>query len=72
MSTPGILNCDESMPFWTSWDGGHIKVGRGVVVGQDIFMELLESSSFTIHDVSLTSKVEEAYWFFNDSMREAL
>ncbi|CAH1794507.1 unnamed protein product [Owenia fusiformis] len=31
--TPNVLACNETRPFWVSWDGGVIAVGEGSLVG---------------------------------------
>jgi len=38
-ATPNILSKDESRPFWASVVDGQVRVGRGSVIGVDVFMQ---------------------------------
>jgi len=54
-STPGILQLDESRPFWVSWTGGNIKFGRGPQVGQDVVCEWQDPNPRDINFVSVST-----------------
>ena len=56
VSTPGILSCAEFRSLWISWQDSHIQVGRGDVVGANIFMEWEDTEySVTVEAVSLST-----------------
>ena len=38
--TPDILNSNEKRSFWISWPNLRVNVGRGTVVGEDMFLTL--------------------------------
>ena len=39
-TTPGILNCDVTQPFWFSWVDFKIQLGRGHIIGEDVVLEM--------------------------------
>ncbi len=39
VDTPNILDATSYREFWLSWDHNMVKVGRGLHVGQEVFME---------------------------------
>ncbi|ELU12988.1 hypothetical protein CAPTEDRAFT_69653, partial [Capitella teleta] len=38
VETPDVMHCNETRYFWISWKNGVIEVGRGLVVGNRVFM----------------------------------
>ena len=35
MDSSSILSCNETRPFWLSWDKGNIGFGTGYIIGED-------------------------------------
>ena len=50
--TEGILNIDEDRPFWVSWEGGYIEVGKGPVRGRDRILAYQDPEPRTVHHVT--------------------
>jgi len=55
VSTPGILNCNEMLPFWLSWNFGYIKVGRGRIVDEQAFMTWQDPDPMSVSLLSITT-----------------
>ena len=56
VDTPQLLSRSEARPFWISWSGHHLCVGKGTVVGQDEFMQVpLEHGHITPFKYMLAS-----------------
>ena len=65
--TPDILSCDESRPFWLSWAGGLIQVGRGTRVSVDRFIEWQETEPYPTNAVAIsTGWGATGEWQFTD------
>ncbi|KAI0235762.1 hypothetical protein LSAT2_013711 [Lamellibrachia satsuma] len=64
-TTPGLLDCDEYRPFWIMWEDGDIVVGRGRVLGEQIFVQLKNpQNSHEVRGVSVkTGKDTPGKWF---------
>lgn len=65
--TPGILDATAFKSFWVSWDYGVIRVGRGMNVGQDVFMDkVFDSSTINIKYVGVFNGFgSPGSWKFN-------
>lgn len=53
--TPDVLSCTVARPFWIGWDRGNITVGRGYVIGGEVFLFYEDPSPYLVTSVSLTS-----------------
>ena len=63
--TPGLLHCDITNWFWVRWINGSIEVGRGMTVGDEIFMRTFKSvSTENLHQISIQSDVVSNEAFF--------
>ncbi|VDI03753.1 Hypothetical predicted protein [Mytilus galloprovincialis] len=47
------LNCSEFRSFWVSWSGGHIKIGRGPTVGENMFVEWEDPSPTNVRSIGM-------------------
>ena len=55
-TTPAILSCESLRPFWISWEGGLIRMGRGSTVGVDTLMQWQDQDTpLTVTGASLAS-----------------
>jgi len=55
VNTTNIVNCQQMLPFWVSWFSGHIKVGRGNIVDEQLFMDWLDPEPLTVTFFSITT-----------------
>lgn len=39
VDTPQILNCNKSVSFWLTWYAGRISIGKGVLLGANMFLD---------------------------------
>lgn len=65
-STPNLLHCDDMRAFWISWDDEYIKVGRGSLVDEQIFMNLRDPNrdsfnAIIIHSIKSSSAVWQVF-----------
>ena|SRR6218665_1442847 len=54
-STPNLLHCDDMRAFWVSWDNEYFKVGRGLMVDEQIIMNLQDPNRHTFNAIALSS-----------------
>ena len=60
-----ILSSTEFRPFWILWIGGIIKVGKGDVVDNNIFLEWTDTSFTDVTSVTIYSGSNgNGYWRF--------
>ena len=65
VATPDMLDCNNSLPFWLEWAGGHIKVGTGRVSGGAPFMEYEDVDPYDVRVVApFTSTGFTGRWWF--------
>ena len=66
VETVGILNCDIYKPLWVRWDGGHIEVGTGIHVGDNVIMRWQNPDvKWDVQAVGVSSGYDfEADWSF--------
>jgi hypothetical protein len=55
VDTPNVLNCNATVPFWLSWAFGHVKVGHGSIVNEQIFMQWRDPNPMSVSVVSITT-----------------
>ena len=61
--TENILNGDELLSFWISWEHGLIQVGYGSVLARDRFMHWQDPHPRSVHAVTFASGWGyEAHW----------
>ena len=54
--TPSILTCDESRPFWISWDYKGVYAGKGNIPPNDMIMSYNNTGGIhTINAISLST-----------------
>ena len=63
--TPDITHCEETRYFWVSWEGGAIEVGRGLVVGDRIFMRWVDPDPYAITAIGISGWNKENSWEFS-------
>ena len=51
-STPNILSCTETRYFWVSWQTGRIQVGKGLRIGDNMFLNWLPTETHDIKSVT--------------------
>ncbi|CAG2207827.1 unnamed protein product [Mytilus edulis] len=47
------LKCSAFRPFWISWSGEHIRIGRGSKIGVNMFVEWGDSSSLKVRSIGI-------------------
>ncbi len=52
--TPGIVSCDELLPFWIRWYQG-VEVGRGPIAGSNAFMKYHDPVGKAITTISIST-----------------
>lgn len=57
--TPSILSYPQYLPFWLSWQEGHIKLGRGTVINDYVIVTL--DSPLVIPVTSLSIMTTNSY-----------
>ncbi|CAC5365811.1 unnamed protein product [Mytilus coruscus] len=55
--TPNILNCTVYLPFWISWEVGDVKLGKGLVVGENVFGNWTNSHHFNVRSIGVLTDV---------------
>ncbi len=54
-NTPGIVDCANPRPFWISWQGGRIRLGKGHIVGSDVAAEYQDAHAYVVNYVSVST-----------------
>ena len=67
-STLNILDINYFNSFWISWINGVIQVGKGTVVGNDMFMSYNDTSPSAVNYVALSTYNTPGSTFFNDGL----
>ena len=67
-STLNILDINYFNAFWISWINGVIRVGKGTVVGNDMFMSYNDPSPFAVNYVALSTYITPGSAIFNDGL----
>ena len=63
--TPGILDCQHSLIFWTTWNSNSISFGKGSVVGQNRVLYYRDNSFPQISALSvMTPPTVRGVWGF--------
>ena len=62
--TDDFLSCSEERFFWISWNGGHISVGRGQVVGHHMIIAFQAISGYPIKALSFSTDGSTGEWRF--------
>ena len=70
VSTPDLMHCNETRYFWTSWEGGVIEVGRGLVVGDRMFMRWVDPDPHNVTAVGISGWNKENRWEFSHTQGE--
>ena len=61
--TPDVLDCNFPRPFWLSWFGGHIKLGQGHVLDEQLLVDYNDGDVRTIGAKSFGSYIDDnAFW----------
>ncbi|XP_013397759.1 uncharacterized protein LOC106164412 [Lingula anatina] len=60
--TPTVLNCNTFQAFWLSWDGGHIKLGSGTTVGQNVLVDYADPSPYSVSTLSVMTTGGTGQW----------
>ncbi|CAG2205170.1 unnamed protein product [Mytilus edulis] len=69
--TPNIYDCTVYLPFWISWAEGEIKLGTGIVVGENVLGYLTNSPHFEVKAIGvLTDYGRLGNWriYFDDKL----
>ena len=53
IATPNILDAGSYRDFWVSWDQHVVKVGRGLAVGQQMFLEESYPSTLNVKHLGI-------------------
>ncbi|CAC5386103.1 unnamed protein product [Mytilus coruscus] len=53
VETPNILNCTVYLPFWISWESGDIELGTGIVVGENVVLNLTNTHHFEVKSIGV-------------------
>ena len=51
-----VLDCGEKRPFWVSWTEGHIRVGRGDSLGEQIISGYSDPQFRYVHAVGISTE----------------
>ena len=63
--TEDILNCNISRYFWIGWEGGHVQVGQGRTVGNNILVKAMIGGWQGLTGMSIsTSGGRQGVWEF--------
>ena len=57
-NTPRILDPNNYRPFWISWANGRVTVGEGLTVGEQTFLDYVDTSPVEVHYISLSGKTK--------------
>ncbi|KAJ8298660.1 hypothetical protein KUTeg_022720, partial [Tegillarca granosa] len=61
-----FLDKDEYRDFWITWKGGKIRVGKGNILGKNIFMEWNDPNPRKINHVGVSMDAKnDGFWMFN-------
>ncbi|KAK3083638.1 hypothetical protein FSP39_000621 [Pinctada imbricata] len=62
--TGNVLDCDEFLPFWVSWQNGDIEVGKGLKPFENTHLSWSDENYETVNEVIVKSYAEEGEWYF--------
>ena len=68
VSTPNILDVNNFKSFWISWINGVIRVGKGNVVGNDMFLSYNDTSPIAVNYVALSGWEAAGSAFLKDGL----
>ena len=55
VDTLGIVHCNQSRPFWISWEGGRIKLGSGARVGRNTILDYMHDDPYDVTMATLST-----------------
>ncbi len=70
--TSTVLNDNTYTPFWTTWANGHIQIGRGFTIGENILVEADDTTYDVNFIVVATKSGGTSYWRFYVNGRKPL
>lgn len=72
--TPNILSYPQYLPFWLSWQDGHIKLGRGTVINDYVIMTLDSPLVIPVTSLSImtTNRYPGVFVFDHNAGRQLL
>ena len=53
--TTDIVNCNETRPFWISWEGGSITLGSGARVGRNTILDYQHDDPYDVTMATLST-----------------
>jgi hypothetical protein len=57
-STPRLLDGNNYRSFWISWANGHVTAGEGTAVGDQTFIDFVDTSPIDVHYISICGKLK--------------
>ncbi|VDI41586.1 Hypothetical predicted protein [Mytilus galloprovincialis] len=59
-------DCDQFVPFWISWENGNVKIGKGLIINQDVVIDWTDSDPFIIAGIGVrTGYGSSGQWVFH-------
>ncbi|CAG2214775.1 unnamed protein product [Mytilus edulis] len=58
----GILDCNAYRQFWASWENGYIRLGTGVIVGQNLECSWTDPEPFVVRSVGIYTRYNDGEW----------
>ncbi|CAG2198494.1 unnamed protein product [Mytilus edulis] len=59
-------DCDQFVPFWISWENGNVKIGKGLIINQDVVIDWTDSDPFIIAGIGVRSGYgSSGQWIFH-------